>query len=90
MAEEMKRLRKALDEFRSGRTRARADQLRNAGLEMQEALPSAFDPENEKKNIVEEEAHNLYAECEEALQRASPVQTSPKKRHRDQVSSAAK
>jgi len=52
--------------------------------ELKEALPAAFDSENEEKNgPYEQEAFNLYGECEEALNRPAPAQPTPKKRERD-------
>jgi len=89
MADAVKKLRDALDEFLSQpRPRAmllRAVLLRNAMEDLKKALPSAFDPKNEKKKgPYEQEAFKLHGECEEALQ------ATPKKRGRGAEGAEAK
>ena len=78
MAKEMNRLREALEEFRLC---PRAFLLHKAMNDLQEALPAAFDPDHEKLNHDEEEAVELYDECDEALQNLAP-----KKRERGECS----
>jgi hypothetical protein len=80
MAEAVERLRTALDEYRR---RPRAFALRKAMEEAKEALPSAFD---EKKNgPYEQEAYDLYQECEEALKGAkTPSTGATRKRSRSE------
>ncbi len=78
MAEAIERLKTALDEFRA---RPRAFALRKAMGEMKEALPSAFDAKNEKKKGPhEQEAYDLYQECEGALKGATPTSTVVKRK----------
>jgi len=90
MAEEVKVLKKALAEFRSGRqTRARVDSLDNAMQTVRRAFPAAFDPANEKINDEEEEAMSLYRQCKGALQSSVSTQAT-RKRGRGAASSEAK
>ena len=75
MTEAVEKLRAALAEYRE-RERPRAYPLHKAMKEAKEALPSAFDAENEKKNGPhEQEAYDLYHECEEALKSATTPST---------------
>ncbi len=87
MADAVERLRTALDEYRR---RPRAFALRKAMEEVKEALPSAFDAENEKKNgPYEQEAYDLYQECEEALKSArTPSTGATRKRSRSEGASS--
>ena len=67
MAQAVKRLRAALDEYRAS-ARPPARPLRQAMENVREALPSAFDAKNEKMSGPhEKEASDLYHECDEAL-----------------------
>ena len=88
MAEEVRVLKKALAEFRSGR--ARVDVLQNAMHAVRRALSAAFDPANEKMNDEEEESMSLYRQCEEALQSFVSTQATPRKRGRGAGSSEGK
>jgi len=55
------------------------------------ALPSAFDPEHEKKNGDEEAARELYDKCEKELQNIASAQATPTpKRERGAESTEAK
>lgn len=80
MADAVKRLRAALDEYRAS-ARPPARPLRQAMEDVEEALPFAFDAANEKKNGPhEQEAHDLYHECEKALESARTSSTGAKKK----------
>jgi hypothetical protein len=83
MAEALKRLRAALDEYRAS-ARPSARPLRLAMEDAKEAFPSAFNEENEKKNgPYEQEAYDLYEECQEALKSArTPSTSATRKRSR--------
>jgi len=88
----IKRLREALAEFRL-RPRPRASLLRQAMEDLKKALPVAVDAANEKKKgRYEQEAYNLYRECDEALGpgAVSTEATAPKKRERGAESSEEK
>ena len=78
MAEAVEKLRTALLEYR---TRPRAFVLRKAMAALKEALPSAFDEDNEKKNEPHAQtAYDLYQDCEEVLQSARTSTGSKRKR----------
>ncbi len=89
MSGAIKQLREALGNFRRfPRSEERQRKQVVAAMEkVAKEMPAAFDPTNEKMTAEEQEAYDLYQECERALSMPAPATPTPLKRRRSRSAS---